>query len=74
MTDPYPHEPGETERPQGPASQTDGSSSIERDLPTDEDGERIYPQGAPREGEDPAQPSATGTVEERDEPVPPPII
>ena len=64
MTDDYP-----TERRQ-PVPDTDPAKpdeqgepfTIEPQLPTDEDGERIYPQDAPREGENSREPSTTGTI------------
>ena len=46
--------------------------TTEPDLPTDEDGERILPEDAPREGDDvQAEGSISGYIEENEGTVPP---
>ena len=40
--------------------------TIEPQLPTDEDGERIYPTDAPRRRDDQREPSVAGSIEVRE--------
>ena len=69
MTDqPTERQPLRDPEPGGPDEQP-APYVIEPQLPTDEDGERIYPQDAPREGD--GDPSVTGTIEEVGLPIKP---
>lgn len=66
MADPSQREPGPD------PSKPDEPFTIEPRLPTDEDGERIHPEDAPRESDDPeVDRSIGGYIEEHEGVVPP---